>query len=109
MRPAEERLAPELRALPASDPRVPVVANVDAEFKRDARAAIEALVQQVSRPVQWEASVRRLASAGVRTYVEVGPGTVLSGLVKKIHQGADVVNVEQHLGHTALEALFSVS
>jgi [acyl-carrier-protein] S-malonyltransferase len=109
MRPAEERLAPELRALPASDPRVPVVANVDAEFKRDARAAIEALVQQVSRPVQWEASVRRLASAGVRTYVEVGPGTVLSGLVKKIHQGADVVNVEQHLGHAALEALFSVS
>ena len=109
MRPAEERLAPELRRLPVSDPRVPVVANVDAEFKRDARAAIEALVQQVSRPVQWEASVRRLASAGVRTYVEVGPGTVLSGLVKKTHQGADVVSVEQHLGHAALEALFSVS
>ena len=109
MLPAEERLAPELRALRASDPRVPVMANVDAACKRDARAAIEALVRQVSRPVLWEASIRNLASAGVRTYVEVGPGTVLSGLVKKIHAGADVLSVEQHLGNTALEALFPAS
>jgi [acyl-carrier-protein] S-malonyltransferase len=58
---------------------VPIVANVDAEPKRDARAAIEALVQQVSSPVRWEAVVARLASEGVTTYVEVGPGTVLSG------------------------------
>ena len=88
MKPAEERLAPELRALPVGDPRVPVVANVDAEPKRDAGAAIEALVRQVSAPVRWEAVVRRLASEGVTTYVEVGPGTVLSGLVKKIHPDA---------------------
>ncbi len=86
MKPAEERLAPELRALPARDPRVPVIANVDAEPKRDAPSAIEALVRQVSAPVQWDAVVRRLASEGVTTYVEVGPGTVLSGLVKKIHE-----------------------
>ena len=91
MKPAEERLAPELRALATQDPRVPVVANVDAQPKRDARAAIEALVQQVSAPVQWEAVVRRLASAGVTTYVEVGPGAVLGGLVKKIHQDATIV------------------
>jgi len=109
MRPAEERLAPELRALAASDPRVPVIANVDAEPKRDAPSALEALVAQVSRPVRWEDVVRRLASGGVRTYVEVGPGTVLSGLVKKIHAGADVLSVEQHLGNTALEALFPAS
>ena len=86
MKPAEDRLAPELRALPARPPRVPVVANVDAEAKRDAAAAVEALVRQVSAPVLWDAVVRRLASEGVTTYVEVGPGTVLSGLVKKIHQ-----------------------
>ena len=61
---------------------MPVVANVDAEPKRDAAAAIEALVRQVSAPVRWEAVVRRLASEGVTTYVEVGPGTVLSGLVQ---------------------------
>ena len=63
---------------------VPVVANVDADPKRTAAAAIEALVRQVSAPVRWDAVVRRLASDGVTTYVEVGPGTVLSGLVKKI-------------------------
>jgi [acyl-carrier-protein] S-malonyltransferase len=108
MAPAEARLEPELRALPARDPRVPVVANVDAEPKRDAGAALDALVAQVSRPVQWEACVRRLASEGVRTYVEVGPGSVLSGLVKKIHREAHVYNVEHHLGHAAMEALFLV-
>jgi [acyl-carrier-protein] S-malonyltransferase len=92
MKPAEERLAPELRALPTHDPRVPIVANVDAGLKRDAPAAVEALVAQVSLPVQWEAVVRRLASEGVTTYVEVGPGAVLSGLVKKIHRDATVLN-----------------
>ena len=92
MKPAEDRLAPELRMLPVNDPRVPVVANVDAEPKRDSAAAIEALVRQVSAPVQWEAVVHRLASEGVTTYVEVGPGTVLSGLVKKIRPGAQILS-----------------
>jgi [acyl-carrier-protein] S-malonyltransferase len=89
---AEERLAPELRALKVANPRLPVVANADAEPKRDASAAIEALVRQVSAPVQWEAVVRRLASEGVTHYVEVGPGTVLTGLVRKIHREATVVS-----------------
>jgi [acyl-carrier-protein] S-malonyltransferase len=53
MKPAEDRLAPELRALQASAPRIPVVANVDAQPKRDAAAAIEALIRQVSAPVRW--------------------------------------------------------
>jgi [acyl-carrier-protein] S-malonyltransferase len=92
LKPAEERLEPELRALPVHNPRVPVVANVDGEPKRDAAAAIEALVRQVSAPVRWEQVVRRLASEGVTNYVEVGPGTVLSGLVKKIHKEAVVSN-----------------
>lgn len=93
MKPAEERLAPELRALAVRDPRVPVVANVDAEPKRDARAAIEALVRQVSSPVRWEDVVRRLAAEGVTTYVEAGPGTVLSGLVRKILPDATTVSL----------------
>ncbi len=92
MKPAQDRLAPELRALSTSTPRVPIVANVDAEPKRDAGSAIEALVAQVSSPVRWEAVVQRLASEGVTTYVEVGPGTVLTGLVKRIHRQATVVN-----------------
>jgi [acyl-carrier-protein] S-malonyltransferase len=93
MMPAQERLAPELRALPVRDPRVPVVANADAQPKRTGADAIEALITQVSAPVRWEAVVRRLASEGVTTYVEVGPGTVLSGLVRKIHRDATIASV----------------
>lgn len=104
MRPAEERLAPHLRRLAVRDPRVPVVANVDAEPKRDAASAIDALVRQVSAPVRWEAVVRRLASEGVRTYVEVGPGAVLTGLVKKIDRRATAVSVEDATGLGALDA-----
>jgi [acyl-carrier-protein] S-malonyltransferase len=91
MKPAEVRLEPELRALTVEKPRVPIVANVDGTAKRDAASAIEALVKQVSAPVQWEAVVRCLASEGVTTYVEVGPGNVLGGLVKKIHSDARIV------------------
>ena len=90
MKPAEERLAPELRALKVQRPRVPIVANVDADAKRDAGPAIDALVRQVSSPVLWEAVMRRLASEGVTTYVEVGPGRVLSGLARTIHRDAGV-------------------
>ena len=91
MKPAEERLAPELRALSVQPPRVPIVANVDARPRTDAASAIEALIRQVSSPVLWEEVVQRLASEGVTTYVEVGPGRVLSGLVKKITKDADVL------------------
>jgi [acyl-carrier-protein] S-malonyltransferase len=91
MKPAEQRLEPELRALAIKNPSVPVVANVDALPKRDGDAAVEALVRQVSAPVRWEDVVRRLASEGVTTYVEVGPGTVLSGLVKKIQPDAHIM------------------
>ena len=101
MKPAEERLAPELRALPAKTPAIPVVANVDAEPKRDAASAIEALVQQVSAPVRWEDVVRRLVSEGVTTCVELGPGTVLAGLIKKIDRNVKVVSIEQGDGLTA--------
>lgn len=107
MKPAEERLAPELRALHTSDPRLPIVANVDAEPKMDRAAAIEALVRQVSAPVRWEDVVRRLASEGVRAYVEVGPGAVLSGLVKKIARDATVVSVEDERGIRHVDALFA--
>ena len=105
MRPAEVRLTPELRAVAARDPRVPVVANVDAAPKTDAVASIDALIRQVSAPVRWEEVVRRLASGGVTTYVEVGPGTVLSGLARKIHREATVVSCGSPDDVAAIEAL----
>ncbi len=106
MKPAEDRLAPELRALSVRDPRVPVVANVDAEPKRDAASAIEALVRQVSSPVRWEDVMRRLASEGVRKYVEVGPGTVLCGLGRKIDRDAAFASLEDPSGLEKVAALF---
>jgi len=108
MKPAEMRLEPELRALKTSNPRVPIVANVDAEPKATAAGAINALVAQVSSPVRWEEVVRRLASDGVTTYVEVGPGTVLSGLVRKIQREAAVVSFGGPDDLPSVEAVFHV-
>jgi [acyl-carrier-protein] S-malonyltransferase len=105
MQPAEDRLAPELLALDARDPRIPVVANVDAEPKRDRAASIAALIRQVSSPVRWEDVVKRLIAEGARTFVELGPGTVLAGLVKKIDRTVAVVSVENEQGLAALDAL----
>jgi len=107
MKPAEDRLEPVLRGLTVSDPRIPVVANVDAEPKRDAASAIDALVRQVSSPVRWEDVVRRLASEGVRKYVEVGPGTVLCGLGRKIDREAAFANLEDPAGLEKVAALFA--
>ncbi|MEO6237601.1 MAG: ACP S-malonyltransferase [Vicinamibacterales bacterium] len=101
MKPAEDRLAPELRALTSHDPAVPVVANVDAQPKRTAAASIEALVRQVSAPVRWEDVVRRLIADGVTTCVELGPGTVLAGLVKKIDRGVRVFSIADEAGLNA--------
>jgi [acyl-carrier-protein] S-malonyltransferase len=109
MKPAQDRLAPELMALTARDPQIPVVANVDAEPKRDKAAAIAALIEQVSAPVRWDDVMRRLVAEGVKTFVEVGPGTVLSGLARKAARGAVVLNVAEPADlaavETAIEAL----
>lgn len=107
MEPAGTRLAPELHAVRSRDPRVPVVANFDAEPKRTAAASIDALIRQVSSPVRWESVIQRLASEGVTAYVEVGPGKVLSGLVKKIVRDATILNVEGPDDLSAVEALFT--
>ena len=107
MKPAEDRLAPELRALTVRNPRVPVVANVDAQPKRDAASAIDALVRQVSSPVRWEDVMRRLASEGVHKYVEVGPGAVLCGLGRKIDRDAAFASLEDPAGLERVAALFA--
>jgi [acyl-carrier-protein] S-malonyltransferase len=92
MKPAQDRLEPELRRLATRAPQVPVVANVDAEPKRDPEAAVDALVRQVSATVRWQDVVERLAAEGVTTFIEVGPGTVLAGLIKRIRKDAQVVS-----------------
>jgi [acyl-carrier-protein] S-malonyltransferase len=77
---------------------------VDAELKRNAPAAIDALVAQVSAPVRWADVMSRLAGEGVETFIEVGPGSVLSGLAKKAARGARVFNVAEPADLAAVRA-----
>jgi [acyl-carrier-protein] S-malonyltransferase len=107
MAPAAERLAPALRAVSSRAPRVPVVANVDAAPKSTAHAAIEALIAQVSAPVRWEEVMRRLAADGASAFVEVGPGTVLSGLGRKMLKDATFCNLDAPEQLAEVDALFA--
>lgn len=94
MRPAEERLAPLLDALTLADPRVPVYVNVDAAPVTAGAAARDALVRQVSRAVRWDEAVVAMIADGVSVFVEVGPGKVLSGLLKRIDKNATAISVQ---------------
>jgi len=94
MAPARERLGPVLDALAFSDPAFPVVANVDAAPTTDAAAARAKLKAQVDSPVRWRETLLFLQSQGVDTLVEVGPGTVLSGLAKRVNKEWTLLNVE---------------
>jgi [acyl-carrier-protein] S-malonyltransferase len=86
MRPAGEKLARELERVTIADPRIPVVANVTADYVTSGEEVKKLLVQQVYNPVRWEESMRRLIADGVQAFVEVGPGTVLCGLLRKINR-----------------------
>jgi [acyl-carrier-protein] S-malonyltransferase len=72
---------------------MPVIANVDGEPKRTAQDGVEALIRQVSAPVRWQDVVARLVSEGVTRCVELGPGSVLAGLIRKIDRRVQVVSV----------------
>jgi [acyl-carrier-protein] S-malonyltransferase len=98
MAPAAERLAVELKRVRVSDPAIPVVRNVDGGVSRTAAEIIPALLRQVASPVRWTACVQRLAGEGGRIFVEVGPGRVLTGLLKRIVDGARGFAVEDPAG-----------
>ena len=94
MEPAELRLRADIEQIAFSDPRVPVYVNVDAKPIRDSASAKDALIRQVSRPVLWEETVRKMIDDGVSLFVEVGPGRVLSGLLVRIDKRAGRVSVQ---------------
>lgn len=94
MQPAAERLAGVLAQVAAADPTVPVISNVEALPNRDGNRVKELLIAQVCAPVRWDESVQKMAELGVTRYIEIGPGKVLAGLVKRIVKEAEVVNVE---------------
>lgn len=102
MKPAAEKLADALAEAEWKDAAVPVIANVTAKEVTDASAIRGLLVEQVYSPVLWEDSVRYLIEQGVDTFVEIGSGTVLAGLIKKIDRGVRVISVNSI---SALDAL----
>jgi len=92
--PARQRLEPDLRRTTFSTPKFPVITNVDAETETSGDEAREALIRQVTMPVRWLESVREMIDLGVNIFVEVGPGKVLSGLMRQIDRSVRVLNVE---------------
>jgi [acyl-carrier-protein] S-malonyltransferase len=93
MQPAAERLAPRLDALEISDPRFPVVTNVDAVPATNSGEIRTALVRQVASAVRWVESIEKMAEMGVTEALELGPGTVLAGLVKRIRKEIPVTSI----------------
>jgi [acyl-carrier-protein] S-malonyltransferase len=106
MAPAAERLAAELDALDVREPRFPVARNVDGALTRAAAEVKPFLLRQVSSPVRWTDCVGRLTAEGATAFVEVGPGRVLTGLLRRIVDGARGVSIEDPEGlDKALAAL----
>ena len=93
MEPAAEKLAPELASTAFSDPRPPVLSNVEAEPNAEADRIADLLRRQVTAPVRFVESVQRLAALGVTHTLEIGPGRVLSGLVARIERGVERANL----------------
>lgn len=94
MKPAQETLQWDLWNTLFGELNHPLVTNVDAELIEGAEEARDALIRQVTAPVQWERSMRELIGRGVDTFIEVGPGRVLAGLLRRIDRSAVCLNVE---------------
>jgi [acyl-carrier-protein] S-malonyltransferase len=94
MKPAGERLEKALEEISVSDLKVPVVTNVEAEANSQKERVKELLVAQVSRPVRWEESMRKMIEKGIEQVLEIGPGKVLSGLMKRIDSRIETKNIE---------------
>jgi [acyl-carrier-protein] S-malonyltransferase len=101
MAPAQQRLEADLRAANFHALKFPVVTNVDAEAVTTGDEARDALIRQVTHPVRWLDSIHEMIDAGVTVFVEVGPGKVLSGLLRQIDRSIRVFNIEDS---TSLEA-----
>jgi [acyl-carrier-protein] S-malonyltransferase len=106
MQPAQDRLKADLERLAFSDLRFPLVNNVAAQEVRQGEAARAGLISQVTAPVLWEQSIRKLASLGADTFVEVGPGKVLSSLLRQIDSSLAGLQVQDESSlQAALAAL----
>jgi [acyl-carrier-protein] S-malonyltransferase len=94
MQPAQDEVARVLDSITLSDPKIPVAANVTGKLVKTASAARDALIRQVTGTVRWVDCVQALMGAGAGIFIEVGPGKVLSGLLRQIDSEQRALNVE---------------
>ena len=94
MKPAQDHVAADLQDVGFSHLSVPLITNADARPIEDGEEARQSLIRQVAQPVRWLESVEFLINQGVQTFIEVGPGKVLSGLMRQIDRSVRCVNVE---------------
>jgi [acyl-carrier-protein] S-malonyltransferase len=103
MRPAAEKLGEELKKISFSEITIPVISNAEAAIYPSKEEIQKILTKQVDHPVRWEESMNLLLQDGIKTVIEVGPGRVLSGLIKRISQEVKILNVEDINGLKNLE------
>jgi [acyl-carrier-protein] S-malonyltransferase len=94
MIPAGVRLADVLAEVPVHGMTHPVISNVEATPNHDVSQVLDLLVRQVSAPVRWQETIGCMVNLGVERYIEIGPGKVLSGLVKRMAKGSTIQNVQ---------------
>ncbi len=95
MQPAADKLKAELEKIEIKDANIPVVANVTAAYVTNGSEIRNLLIEQVTRPVRWAESVMTMMSNGISAFVEVGPGNILSGLVKRINRAAEAKTYQE--------------
>lgn len=103
MTPAQEKLEKEINETPFSAPRFPVISNVTAKPTQDPEEIKKNLITQLDKTTFWNDSINYVASQGVKTYLEMGPGTVLKGLLRKIDKSLNVINFAKPADFTALQ------
>jgi [acyl-carrier-protein] S-malonyltransferase len=107
MQPAQDRLAADLRALTFHPPDIPVLCNIEAVPVSDAEKSRDTLIRQVTGTVQWEATMRALIAKGACQFLEAGPGSVLTGLLRQIDKSQSCLNVENEATLHKAKAHFS--
>jgi [acyl-carrier-protein] S-malonyltransferase len=93
MEPVRQELAPAIEALHIDDPRIPVVANATGGYVRTAAEIRQALIDQITSPVRWAESMQLLLGDDFRSFVEIGPGKVLAGLIRAIDRSTEAISV----------------
>lgn len=109
MQPAQDRLAKDLQVVEFSTSEVPVVCNIDTEARTDAAASRDALIRQVTGAVNWLGCVRKLIELGAKTFIEVGPGKVLTGLMRQIDPDQTAMNVDNEASLQKVTGLFAAA